>query len=200
MNRSWLIVIALLAVTGVVLAFTWHNIPILNTAIVDSGIPVMVADFRTQITDVIGGNGLSFGAIGGILSVSSLAIKSLRGKAQQLTLDKNRLITDNQATIGTLKAQFSEGIATLTGSKDQLKNQLVDFQEKYTTDIASWEDKVKERDGEILTLSKSLTSVQSTLGSANLKIQKLDQQLLTITKEKAELGIAIAEKTIPTSH
>ena len=134
MNKSWLIIIIILAIaTAVTLAFTWQNIPYLNDLVWDLNIGVKIEALKTQITSFTSNPTAVFGSLGGITAIGTLIYKAMNGRIQKLIQDKSQIIRDKDTQVGDLANvanEWKDKVTGLTEDKEGLQEQVTDLEGK----------------------------------------------------------------------
>lgn len=181
MRRIWLAVILLSVVTAVVLAYTWQNIPYVNTFLIDNGVITTVQGVTTGISDAV--NNMDPKSLLGIIS-GSIGSFFLIGRSLLTKIRESREATQElrvlaQQEKGSLLAGFNDAKETLTGEKEKLQKEYDSLQ-----DVAALKDET------ITKLQQQINDVQTELTSAQTS-------LLKATTQRDEFKIKNLELTTP---
>ena len=159
MNKSWLIVIILAITAAVALAYTWQNIPYLNTAIQQSGLIEKITNLKDTVFGGISENPMSI--VGAVVALGGTAIAFI--KKNLSTIKQGRAVlqqtrTEAQQLIGDTRAQAEEQIKAITGEKDEAVLQVTTLQEQ-----------LKEQ-------AETYANINNVLAAKDVELKKLRDQ------------------------
>lgn len=191
MRRIWIAVLALGLATAVVLAYTWRNIPVLNTWLTNSGVISTIQEGISGVTNGITNLSPQTFITAIITSVGSLSLiirnQIAKRKEDQITLSNVRVMAQEKE--GMLKATFEDAKELLTGNISELKEEYASLEGELSaakTVIDGKDDKIIEVQGELSSVQQDLIETQG--------------ELKETIKQMDEYRIALKEKEKPTLH
>ena len=196
MTKTWLIVILLVLATAIVLAFTWQNIPYLNTALIDSGIITAISGVTTGITDIVKGKmpiSTVIPLLGTAGTISIAAIKKAMNYVKKNRAETQISLNDAQSTVGSVKAMAKDAIDSVTGVKDKLQTEFNTLKTTSETEITGLKELVDVKDDKIMMVQDELSKTQADL-------IKQGTELKDTIKQMDEYRIALEQKSVPTSN
>lgn len=190
MRRIWFLVIALAVCTAVVLAFTWQNIPYLNTWLVNKGVISMVSGVISSLTDVLNGKmplTQVIPILTGAGTVAFAIIRQVIENGRRTRAEAQIKLTDMQSTVGSVKAMAKDTIDAVTGEKQKIEEAKASLE----GELAAAKTVIDGKDEKIIEVQDALTKAQA-------EIIAKEQEILETTKKMDEYRIALKEKEKPT--